>query len=500
MYVIDIDVGTMNGDSPEKKTRRSILKSGAVLASLGGAGGVASAGRATRGKGRSTPRSSSDHGSAVPPKIIIGDELKKLDWVTLIGSERDSMAKSLLRHIDNADVHSETRRRARKTLKDLWSAVQIRSEHKGPREVERDHPGMARKMAHGHGKTEHPVFARSADRTTEVYTLDSDPGRAQEIAKETEQQLRRESREVTATTADSKTAPTLAGVINSGIEAQTQDNDVGLMWMPEQGHNAISYWAGQNMNIGSDLCSILKEESKKPDRWNYDFPDMTKYAYTVGEVQEWLGGFPEKVTHAYAHAYTPGIAVPLSVGSINVPLGHADHWVGDEMQDALEHRPRSDNRYVQVGHAMHFLEDLGNPMHTGEFKTQAVHQQVHSQYEVAVADYIDLNYKPSCLPERWWKPCSPEPKDYIMDSIRGLSSFVPVEEPDLFEGNKWENHATNLAAFSSQYSTDVITATMENPVSPLQSSPWLLEDTCKVLEQATRYAMGLIGEIHPMYN
>jgi len=481
--------GAMNGDASEKKTRRSILKSGTVLASFAGASGVASAGRAKRGKDRATPRPSNDHGSAVPPKIIIGDELKKLDWVTLIGSERDSMAKSLLRHIDNANVHSETRRRARETLKDLWSAVQIRTEHKGPREVERDHPGMARKMAHGYGKTEHPVFSRSADRTTEVYTLDSDPGRAQEIAKETEQQLRQESREVTATTADLKTVPTLAEVINSGIEAQTQDNDVGLMWMPEQGHNAISYWAGQNMNIWPGLSITLEEASPKPDDWNYDFPDLTTVWYGAGEIQEYMDGFPEEVTHAYAHTYNP-----------DIKMGHADHWVGDKMKEALEHGEQDDERYRKVGYAMHFLEDLGNPMHTGEFQTQARYQKVNTAYERAVSRHIEKYYDPSCVDKQWWERCSPTPKDFIMDSIRGLSTAKAVEDPGYFDGNKWENHATNLAAFSSQYSADVITMTMENMEAPLQNDAGLLTDTCIVLEETTKYAMGLIHEIHPQSN
>lgn len=477
----------MNESPLGKKTRRSILRSGAVLSAFAGVSGVASAGRAKRDKGRATPRPSNDHGPAVPPKIIIGDELKKLDWVTLIGSERDPMAKSLLRHIDNADVHSETRRRARETLKDLWSGVQIRSEHRGPRELERDYPGIAQRMAYGHGKTEHPVFARSADRTTEVYTLDSDPGRAQEIAKETEQQLRQESREVTATTADSKTVPTLAGVINSGVEAEMQDDDVGLMWNPEDGHDVISYWAAQNMQLPEG--DILEEASKEPDDWNYDFPDLTTVWYGAGEIQEYMGGFPEKTTHAYAHAYNP-----------DIKMGHADHWVGDKMKEALKYGGWDDKRYEKVGYAMHFLEDLGNPMHTGEFQTQARHQKVHLAYENAVSGHIEKYYDPSCVDKQWWEHCSPTPKDLIMDSVRGLSTFRDVEDPGNFDGNEWENHATNLAAISSQYSADVITATMENPETPLRNDAGLLTDTCIVLEETTKHAMGLLSEVHPLYN
>lgn len=38
-----------------EKTRRSVLKSGAVISAFAGVGGVASIGRAARGNGRATP-------------------------------------------------------------------------------------------------------------------------------------------------------------------------------------------------------------------------------------------------------------------------------------------------------------------------------------------------------------------------------------------------------------------------------------------------------------
>ncbi|MEF8882311.1 MAG: hypothetical protein V5A34_07310 [Halapricum sp.] len=480
----------MSNRSTGGKTRRSVLKSGAVISAFAGVGGAASVGRAERGSDRATPRPSKNHAAAVPPKIRIGDNLKKLDWVTLIGSERESMARALLRHIDNAEVHQQTRQRARETLKGLWADVQIQSEHTQGWEIRDGNPSTpAGNKSRGRTNRSRPSFTGSVDRTTTVYTLDSDIDKITEVAKEKEQRLRQESQEVTTTASDFKTVPTLAKVINSGVKAETQGDDIGTMWNMDSGHDVISYWAGHNMDIYPELYLTLEDESPNPDNWDYDFPDLSLISWNAGQIQQNMDGFPETVTHAYAHAYNP-----------DTKMGHADHWVGDKMKDALEYDPESNDRYLQVGYAMHFLEDLGNPLHTGEFQTQATHQNIHTNYELTVSNYINKLYEPNCIPERWWKTCESTPMDHIMDSIRDLPTFEPVEEPGFFDGNKWENHATNLASFSSQYSADVITATMEDSEAPLQNNPWLLEDTCAVLEKTTKYAMGLIAEIHPRFS
>ncbi|CCQ32324.1 hypothetical protein HLRTI_003353 [Halorhabdus tiamatea SARL4B] len=71
----------------------------ASIAGLSGVNSLASLGRGAEG---SAPQPVTDPEPAPAPDLYIGSDLKNLNWLVLLGNERDAMANALTGYVDDA--------------------------------------------------------------------------------------------------------------------------------------------------------------------------------------------------------------------------------------------------------------------------------------------------------------------------------------------------------------------------------------------------------------
>ncbi|WP_167879987.1 hypothetical protein [Halorhabdus rudnickae] len=470
-------------------SRRTVLKTTAAsIAGLSGVGSsLVSLGRGAEG---SNPQPVTDPEPAPAPSIYIASDLQEFNWPILLGNERDSMADALTGYVDDATVSREQKRTARESLKDIWSEVEIKSKTKPWHVIQkqREKEGRDKPKTHdsdlrggqGHKKRQKSQKGGNAkpqirrDDKTTVYKLKGDKQKAKTVLDDAERTVRQTGNISVATSQDAESLASLSSVIESGATSSGENEEGSENISPQwkggdgdgnyDGHNYLSRWAGKNMNIDDELSETLSNNAPKPDDWPYDFPP--------GTIPQKFDGTPtgEDLAQSYAHAWNP-----------LTKIGHADHFLDERMNNAVDHAEESTERYQEVGYAMHFLQDLGNPLHTNMFEEQLRNRWVHFKYERKVADYLEDGH-------------------IMTRNIENIEQYNPVPDPLPWEGSKWGEHGHQLATFSANYASDFLTIIIEHEgEDPLANSNALVTDTQKVLEKTTKYSMGLIGEIHPRY-
>jgi hypothetical protein len=150
----------------------------------------------------------------------------------------------------------------------------------------------------------------------------------------------------------------IESVINSA-SGQVQGNSITPKWVGSPSHQRISYWAAQ------------KE--------SFPYPD-TVGSYSI-LPDTWYDNSPEPfhtVFHSLDHYYSPaGIGgAPANTQSF-VTTANSNYRQGSAYYSTAA---------ANLGYACHFIEDVGNPMHTGYEWQQYNNQWVHSNYETYVGN------------------------------------------------------------------------------------------------------------------
>jgi len=141
---------------------------------------------------------------------------------------------------------------------------------------------------------------------------------------------------------------------------QNQANTVTPKWSGSPSHARISYWAA----------------------YKESFPNPGTVSDTADDPDTWYDSTPEPfrtVFHSLNHYYSPA-------GIGGAPLNTQD-YVGfaEDYYDSGSYSQAATN----LGYASHFLEDVGNPMHTGMEWEQYNNRWVHDNYEIYVATRWD---------------------------------------------------------------------------------------------------------------
>ncbi|MDO9324207.1 MAG: hypothetical protein Q7T80_04525 [Methanoregula sp.] len=140
-----------------------------------------------------------------------------------------------------------------------------------------------------------------------------------------------------------------------------QANVVTPKWIGSPSHQQISYWAA----------------------YKESFPNPGTVSSTADDPDLWYDNSAEPfktIMHGINHYYSPlGVGgAPLNT-QYYVELAEIEYDGGSYVQAATD-----------LGYASHFLEDVGNPMHTGREWDQYNNQWVHSNYE----NYIGNHWYP----------------------------------------------------------------------------------------------------------
>lgn len=148
-------------------------------------------------------------------------------------------------------------------------------------------------------------------------------------------------------------------LINSA-SGQNQVNSISPMWIGSPSHQRISYWAAYKESF--PYPQTVSTYSPYPDTWYDNSPEPFKTLF-----------------HGYNHYYSPltGIgAAPANTASY-VATANSNYKKGSSYYSTAA---------VNLGYAMHFIEDVGNPMHTGYEVQQWANPWVHSNYETYVGN------------------------------------------------------------------------------------------------------------------
>ncbi|MDD1702517.1 MAG: hypothetical protein LUQ31_06020 [Methanoregula sp.] len=155
----------------------------------------------------------------------------------------------------------------------------------------------------------------------------------------------------------------LTGQENKGLEntqtmmkeayTQSQANTIQPMWAGSPSHSNISYWAA------------YKEA----------FPQPETVSASAPVPDTWAAVLPEPFATLYRsinHYYNPNNGVG------NAPSQTATYVSAANSQYKVQYYTQA---ATNLGYASHFLEDVGNPMHTGKETEQFSNTWVHFNYE-----------------------------------------------------------------------------------------------------------------------
>lgn len=231
-------------------------------------------------------------------------------------------------------------------------------------------------------------------------------------------------------------------------------------------HEKMAVAAVEGTEHDSDwILDDLKDGSTDPDQWGQKCRVCSKDWMSLGDRFDWVDISPdvveEKVREAIRaiddsasphHMYVPGgeefevhpllsIILPPQISLLEVEVeGAAPRDAQQHWQWAQSYSGSSD--FIQAGRALHFLQDMSHPLHTGAIGEQVLGTQgtVHSAYR----DYIDNN----------WEDGNNELYDFRV-------SFQEVMNSPTWEGSM-EDACKEMAKTSSQYSETVYETIVEN--------------------------------------
>jgi hypothetical protein len=225
-------------------------------------------------------------------------------------------------------------------------------------------------------------------------------------------------------------------VINSA-SGHMQGNSITPKWVGSPSHQRISYWAAQ------------KE--------SFPFPD-TVGSYSI-IPDTWYDASPEPfhtVFHSLDHYYSPaGIGgAPANTQSF-VATAHSNYLQGSAHYSTAA---------ANLGYACHFIEDVGNPMHTGYETQQYSDPWIHSNYETYVGN-------------RWYS------SDF---------DFVVSNNNIAYYDTNWNQQTKDLAGYTNGY-LDTIYTKIRNkgPSWDLAQDTSIDAVTQNVIQKTTKYTNGL---------
>jgi hypothetical protein len=458
--------------------RRSVI--GAGVSGLSLVTGIGT-GLAANGTG-----ASGSTGQPKPPATIKhGERLKQLDIVLpLLRKE------ATLKYLDAAEMSKSERGHLKDNLKELWREIDI-AEQK---------------------KRNGSLFSSSKTTTYELQGSIED-------ANQTIRTLRARGRGRTNSVSSSTATGTdVLSAINAGARklafqdgtdsSPESKSDVSAQWWTGEeyetgnSHHIINYYAGMNLGLEPWHCDNLKSHGGDPDHWeNYDIDPVSEFHEILYEYIK--DKAPKDPARMWAHAYSPtDFAIydprdPLSLADA-IKWGSADEFAHDHMEKAhdADANNNKERQYRKMGHALHFLTDVGNPMHTGGLGKQFNHNWIHKAYEMSVEYHLYF------------------PDQYSGDKTNVFFNNVNFEKhPNLdansyeeVPGNRnWAKHTRQLASETIDYAdqhaemtyeygvnedSDIIEAAQsENGNNPPleQQMEWCMKET-------VRYAMGFVEE------
>jgi len=187
---------------------------------------------------------------------------------------------------------------------------------------------------------------------------------------------------------------------------QKQANAITPMWATDPTHKRISYWAAYKESFPQP--DTVSANAPVPDSWYDSIVDPFK-----------------AIVHSWYHYYDPVYGTGGAPGQTLAYITYAKSYY--QSNDYT-------NAAINLGYSSHFLEDVGNPMHTGRESDQISNPWVHSNYEGYVG--------------KWW---------YTPNN--GAASFEDIVKNNYnyYGYTDWSQGTKSLASYSHSYVDTIYT-------------------------------------------
>jgi len=233
-------------------------------------------------------------------------------------------------------------------------------------------------------------------------------------------------------------------------------------------HRAMTRIGCAQKNVDFGPLTVAVDAVTAPDDWDCDCdPDAIAEEvvpdWMPEERERYVAHVVERMPLSYNHYYNPRLEITLWGYTVDLgEFGDAPDNVDRYARRAAG--TRDDERFRNLGYALHFLQDVGQPLHTGEEIDQARNEWVHYSYEDGVAAH--------------WGD--------LVDAFRGDGDARTVENP---------KDATRALARLSHERSERIYELVEanrNWADDPGVRPELLSITRDCLSATGRYVRGLI--------
>ncbi len=306
---------------------------------------------------------------------------------------------------------------------------------------------------------------------TTVYKLQGSIKHANKVLREL-QEKDKTARKVS--TADATEASDVHSTINAGAKELWKEEaggQVSIQWKADDSHQIMNYFAGKNLDLDENKCMTLQYAGDDPDNWEYN---------VSGVPEAWEEALQEP-GRRYTHAHDP-----------ITQIGVAHRWAQDYMVNS-QNADSQLSTYKNMGYALHFLADMGNPMHTGNFDEQITNQWVHHTYEISANDHLMFESEN----ESGVRNFLLNNVNFDMHPEYGPNSYEEVKDPGQFQfWDKWAHHAVRLARKSHDYSTEHVQRTYNiGAYKDVLEINTTLETQVEYLHAETmKYMMGFVEE------
>lgn len=312
---------------------------------------------------------------------VVGDELRKLTshWI-LLTAQQDN----ILKYLHASEVEGDVAQLER-TLREVWREYPIKAEQIG---------NVTYLVPEDTLRTEiTPLTSRSYPRQNELGKPGKDRLGLTEVA------------------------TAVAGGFNKHIK-RTRDS-VEFQWA-QNTHQDMAYLSGDRMGVEEPYKTRLHDSADDPDKW--DEGGVPGY---IGEPwRTWYAKLPHMYTHYYNPTYDFGEAPQ-----------HAANYLNIAKSDYEQYQYWS--AYQKLGWALHFITDMGQPLHTGAEASQIIDLGArHYDYE----GYIAQNWSQG---------------HYFSLFYDANGYYYPIIDP--------EQAAKDLAGYSNQYLGELWTTIVDNP-------------------------------------
>lgn len=153
--------------------------------------------------------------------------------------------------------------------------------------------------------------------------------------------------------------------------------DVGAAWKGTDHERHVSAVEGQMPSLSSSEASNLQDHVSEPD--DYDHPcdcsspvDVNDSIPYDGDIEQALADVPGKFAQKYCHYRDANLASFSAFGyTVDVGALGGAHAQTECAYNQAKNAYYEFNREENIAHALHYVQDMGNPLHVGMGREQA---------------------------------------------------------------------------------------------------------------------------------